>query len=324
MTHCSLSSSAGYASNEHNEEVLQLHSEMLASGMKPDHATLIIVLTACSALVLLQRGRQTHAIATKTRLDCNLSLSNALITMYSKCGTIDDSVSVFQMITSRDVVSWNTIIAAWAQHGHYCKVIDLFNEMEANGFLPNGITFLSILSACRHVGNVHESLNHFNLMASKYGISPRSEHYACLVDILSRAGELEKAYEYVQNMPFEAEVAVWGAFLGGCQVYSNVALGELAAEKLIQLDPHNSGTYIILSNMYAKAGIWEGVTKIRSLMKEHGVKKQPGNSWTEISDKVHFFLNGDASHPDIEKVYSEIERIGLHMERTLGEDGVLD
>ena len=323
MTHVFLSFSAGYANNEQNEEVLKLHTEMLASGIRPDHATLIVVLTACSALALLQRGKQTHAIATKTRLDCNVSLNNALITMYSKCGSIDDSDSLFQIIESCDVVSWNTIIAAWAQHGHYQKVLDLFHEMEASGFIPNGITFLSILSACRHSGSVKKSINLFNLMASKYGIPPRSEHYACLVDILCRAGKLEKAYKCIQEMPFKAEVAVWGAFLGGCQMYSNVEFAELAAEKLLQLDPHNSGAYIILSNIYAKAGMWEGVTRVRSLMKEQGVKKQPGYSWTEIADKLHFFLKGDTSHPDIDKVYSEVERISFHMEKTLGEGSVL-
>lgn len=288
---------------------------MLALGIKPDHATLIAILTACSALALLQQGRQTHAIATKTRLDSNVSLSNALITMYSKCGSIDDSDSAFQIIQNRDVVSWNTIIAAWAQHGHYEKVLDLFYEMEANGFIPNGITFLSILSACRHAGNMNASLNLFNLMTSKYGIPPQSEHYACLVDILSRTGELEKAYEYINGMPFAPEAAVWGALLGGCQMHSNVELGELAAEKILELNPQNSGAYVILSNIYAKTSVREGVTRMRTMMKDHGVKKQPGYSWIEIAGKVHFFLIGDTSHPDIDKVYLELERIVLHMEK---------
>lgn len=295
---------------------------MLASGIQPDHTSLILVLMACSSLSLLQQGRQTHAIAIQTSLDCNVSLSNALITMYSKCGSIHDSNSTFQLTLNRDEVSWNTIIAAWAQHGHYEKALNSFHDMEASGFKPGGITFLSILSASRHTGNVNESLNIFNLMAAKYEISPQSEHYACLVDILSRAGKLEKAYECIKEMPFEAEAAVWGAFLGGCQKYSNVELAELTAEKLIQLDPQSSGAYIILSNIYAKAGLWRGVTRLRGLMKEKGVKKQPGYSWIEIAGRVHFFLKGDTSHADIDKVYSEIERIGLHMEKILGEDGV--
>ncbi|KAJ0984585.1 hypothetical protein J5N97_002941 [Dioscorea zingiberensis] len=309
----------GYAHNGYGEEALKLHIQMLDSGMKPDHVTLIAVLMSCSALALLYRGRQTHATATKTSLDSNISFCNALVTMYSRCGLIDDSEAVFLNIPTRDLVSWNTIIAAYAQHGYYKKALVLFQEMEGIGFKPNRITFLSILSACGHAGKVNDSLNWIDLMGSKYGISPRPEHYACLIDILSRAGQLEKAYEYIKGMPFAAEGSVWGALLGACQMHSNVKLAELAAEKLVQLDPRNSGAYVMLSNIYAAGGMWKDVNRIRGVMKEQGAKKQPGYSWTEIADKVHLFLGGDVSHPDIDKIHLELKRINLHMKMTSDE-----
>nr|XP_029124303.1 pentatricopeptide repeat-containing protein At4g02750 [Elaeis guineensis] len=304
---------AGYVHNGNSEEALKLHITMLELGMKPDHATLIAVLTACSALALLQRGMQIHAVAIKTKLESNTSLSNALITMYSKCGSIGESELVFQEFKNRDLVSWNTMIAAYAQHGQYQKVLALFFDMESNGFTPNGISFLSLLSVCGHVGKVDESITWFNLMVSRYGVCPRAEHYACLVDILSRGGQLKKACDYIREMPFEAESTVWGALLGACQMYSSIELGELAAKKLVQLDSQNSGAYVMLSNMYAAAGMWKEVTRVRILMKEKGVKKQPGYSWTEIGDRVHVFLVGDASHPDIGQILSELGRICLHM-----------
>ncbi|XP_073010745.1 uncharacterized protein [Typha latifolia] len=271
---------AGYVQNGHAEEALKLHIQMLELGVKPDHATLIAILTACSTLVLLQHGRLTHAVAIKTRLESNISLCNALMTMYSKCGSICESDLLFQNFESRDLVSWNTIIAAYAQHGRYEKVVALFRDMEASGLAPNGVTFLSILSACGH------------------------------------AGQLEKACDYIREMPFEAEGAVWGALLGACQTYPNLELGELAAKKLVLLDSQNSGAYVMLSNIYAASGMWSEVTRMRGLMKEQGVKKQPGYSWTEIADKVHLFLVGDASHPEISKIMSELQRIGLHMKMT--------
>ncbi|RZR79076.1 hypothetical protein BHM03_00004671 [Ensete ventricosum] len=303
----------GYVHNGHGEEALKLHMQMQKTGMKPDHATLIAVATACSALGMLQQGKRTHAFAIKTKLLLHVSLCNALITMYGKCGCIGDSLFLFQNIQNRDLVSWNTIIAACSQHGDYDNVLSLFNEMEEKGMIPNEITFLSILSACVHVAKVEESLNWFNLMMSKYRIHPRAEHYACLVDMLCRAGQLEKACKYIREMPYEAETSAWGAVLAACQMNSHVKLGELVAKKLILSDSGTSGAYVMLSNIYAAAGMWREVAKVRGLMKQKGVKKQPGYSWTQIADKVHLFLVGDASHPDIDKILSELERIGFHM-----------
>ncbi|KAG0470070.1 hypothetical protein HPP92_016169 [Vanilla planifolia] len=307
---------SGYSHNGFGEEVLKLEIRMMEEGLRPDHATLIAVLTTCSTLCLLQRGRQIHVISIKYGLESDVSLSNALMNMYSKCGSIYDSELIFQTMRSRDLVSWNTIIAAFAQHGLYQKVLSFFRDMDATEFIPNGVTFLSLLSACGHAGKVDESLNWFRLMVSTYGITRRPEHYACIIDILSRAGMLEKACEQIKDMPFGAEGTVWGALLGACQMYRNLSLGELAAERLLQLDPTCSGAYVMLSNIYAAVGMWEGVTNVREVMKRYGVKKQPAYSWTEISDKVHLFLVGDSSHPEIDRIVSQLKLINSHMKKS--------
>uniref|UniRef100_A0A0E0IDG2 DYW domain-containing protein n=1 Tax=Oryza nivara TaxID=4536 RepID=A0A0E0IDG2_ORYNI len=305
---------SGYVHNGLGEEATKLYIIMLREGTKPDQATLIALLTACSSLALLRQGRSTHAVVIKAMLESSISICNALMTMYSKCGNVDESELVFMSLKSQDIVSWNTIIAAYAQHGRHQKVIALFHEMELCGLIPNDITFLSMLSACGHAGRVDESLKLFDLMFSKYAISPRAEHYACIVDILSRAGQLEKACSYIKEMPSEAEKNVWGTLLCASQTHGNVQLGELAAKMLVLSDFESSGAYVMLSNIYAAAGMWGEVNRVRSQMKEKGVKKQPGHSWTEIADKVHMFVGGDASHPEMDMILSELRKISFHMQ----------
>ncbi|MQL73169.1 hypothetical protein Taro_005517 [Colocasia esculenta] len=304
---------SGYANNEHGAEALRLYMQMLRSSMQPDHSTLLVVLTACSVLASLQCGKQIHATAVKMGLESDISLCNSFMTMYSKCGSISDSDLMFRNIQNPRLVSWNTIIAAFAQHGLYEKACAMLHDLVANGDRPDGITFLSILSACGHAGMVNESIFWFNVMVLEYQIPPRTEHFSCLVDIVSRAGQLEKACEVISAMPFQADGAVWSALLGACQVYLNVELAELAANKLVELNSQNSGAYVMLSNTYAASGKWRDVTKVRSLMKEQGVRKQPGYSWLEMGDKVHMFLRGDTSHPDIKRIHSQLDTVYLHM-----------
>ncbi|KAK9163916.1 hypothetical protein Syun_004818 [Stephania yunnanensis] len=305
---------AGYEQNGNCEEALKLYLQLLAVGIKPDHSTLVSVLTACSSLSCLKEGRQAHGHVVKEGFEPNISVCNALITMYSKCGLVQDSEAAFrQLKTSDDLVSWNTIIAGYAQHGHYEKAISLFTDINSTGLKPDGITFLSLLSACGHAGKVNESLEWFNSMIAEYGIEPRVEHYACVIHTLCRAGQLEKAFHLIREMPFEADAGVWGALLAACWVFLNVELGEFAARRLLDLQPENSGTYVMLSNIYAAVGNWRGVMEVRGLMKEQGVKKQPGYSWIEFGNKVHFFLGDDISHPEIGNIHSELQGIYLQM-----------
>ncbi|GLT56742.1 hypothetical protein SLA2020_297620 [Shorea laevis] len=303
----------GYAQRGIGEEALKLCSEMIKMGMQPDNFTLISVLSACSGLASLKEGMQIHVLVIKDGFESDISICNSLITMYSKCGCIHDSELAFRQIRKANLISWNTIIAALAQHGLYRKAIAFFKEMEFNCIKPDGITFLSLLSACGHAGKVNESTNLFDLMVKAYGIAPRSVHYSCLIDILCRGGQLDKACKVIQEMPVDADAGVWGALLAACNVYLNIELGELAAKKIVDLNPQNSGAYVMLSNMYARAGMWDEVIRVRVLMKDQGVKKQRGYSWLEIGDKMHLFLGGDISHPDTARIHLELKRISLQM-----------
>ncbi|KAF7839921.1 pentatricopeptide repeat-containing protein [Senna tora] len=312
-SHLSFSLFTGYAQNENGEEAMNLFSQMVKTGMQPDDFAFVAVFTACSSLASLEDGRQAYALVIKHGFESNNSVCNALITMYSKCGGIHDSELAFGQISQPDLVSWNTIIAAFAQHGLYHKSLTYFNHMITLGVDPNGITFLSLLSACCHTGKIDESMNLFNLMVHHYDISPRSEHYACLVDIMGRAGKLERACKIIQEMPLEADSSIWGALLAACSVHLNVELGEVAAKRILHLDPCNSGAYVMLSNIYAAAGKWKDVNRVRILMKDQGVKKQRACSWVQIGNKIHCFLGGDASHPNIIDIHITLRRISLHM-----------
>ncbi|KAL5753387.1 hypothetical protein ACOSQ2_023894 [Xanthoceras sorbifolium] len=304
---------SGCAQNGVGEEALRLYSDMHKIGLQPDDATLISVFIACSSLASLKKGRQAHVLVIRNGFEKNVSVCNALVTMYSKCGGIVESELAFRQICSPDLVSWNTVIAAFAQHGLYEKAFSFFSEMGSNGFEPDGITFLSLLFACGHTGKVNESMDVFDLMVKTYGIIPKSEHYACLVDVLNRAGQLEKACQIIQDMPFEADSRIWGSLLAASSVYLNVELGELAAKKIGDLDPHNSGALVMLSNIYAAAGMWREVTRVRILMKEQGVKKQRAYSWTEIGNEVHYFFGGYVSHLDNDEIHLVLKMFCLQM-----------
>lgn len=281
--------------------------------MRPDDVTFVSVFIACASLASLEEGKQVHVLVIKHGFESHLSVSNNLITMHSKCGAIVDSELVFGQISHPDLISWNTIIAAFAQHGLYDKARFYFDQMVSIGVQPDGITFLSLLSACCRAGKVDESMNLFSLMVHNYGIPPRPEHYACLVDVMSRAGQLRRACKIIHEMPFKADSSIWGAVLAACSVHLNVELGELAATRILNLDPNNSGAYVMLSNIYAAAGKWKDVHRIRVLMKEQGVKKQSAHSWLQIGNKVHYFVGGDPSHPSINDIHVALRRITSHM-----------
>ncbi|KAG9451426.1 hypothetical protein H6P81_011391 [Aristolochia fimbriata] len=303
----------GYTHNGQCEEALKLYNKMLEAGKRPDHSTLVVVLTACSNIVSLQQGRQIHVLIVKSGFQSEVSVCNTLITMYTKCGSIDDSELLFREMVNPDVVSWNSIIAGLGQHGHYVRALEFFEVMKTSELQPDEITFLNVFSACGHVGRVEQSLDLLESMVRIYGVEPKAEHYSCLVDILSRAGRLDDAYKLITKMPFAPDGAVWGALLGACRVHLNLELGELAATKIFELEPQNSAAYVMLSNIYATMGMWKEVNRIRWLMKENGVKKQPGYSWMEIDKKVQLFLGGDVSHPEIGRIRLELKRICLLM-----------
>lgn len=288
---------SGYEQTKQGEEALKLFVQMQRTCMKPIQPTFTSAMSALASLVLLGTGQQVHAHIVKSEFELDVCVNNSVIAMYGKCGSMGDAVQVFDKMPERDVVSWNSLIVGFAQHGHGKVVLELIEQFEQTGLEPNGITFLGVLSACSHAGLVNEGWQYFNSMIREYCITPRADHYACMVDLLARAGLLNEALDFIHKMPFKPHAAVWGALLGSCKIHSNVDLAKYAAEQLFELEPQNATSYVVLSNMYALAGRWDDEAKIRTMKKEKMASKVPGYSWIEIHNRVQTFIAGDILHP---------------------------
>ncbi|KVI01112.1 Pentatricopeptide repeat-containing protein [Cynara cardunculus var. scolymus] len=272
---------AGYVQKGLEEMGLSLYYNMRQSGLTPDQFTFASVFRACATLAMLEQGKRVHAVLIKNQISGNVVVNSALIDMYFKCSCPYDGHLVFDKALDKNVVTWTSLISGYGQHGRVKEVLDVFHRMIDEGFRPNNITFLAVLSACSHGGLVGEGWNYFRAMRRDYGIQPREKHYAAMVDLLGRSGRLDEAYEFVRNAPFKDHPVIWGALLQACKVYGNMDMVKIAAKNYFELEPENVGKYVVLSNAYATFGEWSNVAEIRSVLKELGMKKEPGYSMIE-------------------------------------------
>ncbi|KAL0345277.1 UNVERIFIED_CONTAM: Pentatricopeptide repeat-containing protein, mitochondrial [Sesamum radiatum] len=268
---------AGYEKNAGFKEAVKLFVQMQAEGEKPDRHTLSSLLSICAESVAQHLGMQIQLVTKLVIPD--IPLSNSLITMYARCGAISEAKTVFnEMNLKKDVISWNAMIGGYASHGFAKEALELFESMKSSKVTPSYITFISVLSACAHGGLVDEGRSYFRSMISEFGIEPRAEHFASLVDVVGRYGQVEEAMDIISRMPIEPDKAVWGALLGACRVHHNVELAKVAAEALMRLEPESSGPYILLYTMYADAGRWNDADEIRMIMENNNIKKERGYS----------------------------------------------
>ncbi|XP_008793555.2 pentatricopeptide repeat-containing protein At4g21300 [Phoenix dactylifera] len=299
--------------NGQPKEAISLFRQMGSEELRYDCVTISSALSACASLPALHYGKEIHGFMARGSLRDDLYAVSALIDMYSKCGNLDIARCVFDSMQEKNEVSWNSIIAAYGTHGLVKDAVSLFQQMQNAGFQPDHITFLALISACGHAGQIEEGFRFFHCMTEEYGIAARMEHYACMVDLYGRAGKLDKALNFITSMPFKPDAGIWGVLLGACRVHGNIALADLASKQLFELDPCNSGYYVLMSNIHAVAGRWDGVSKVRSLMKERKVQKVPGCSWIEINNINHIFVAADQSHPDSSQIYLLLKCIILEL-----------
>lgn len=262
------------------EEALRLFSRMLKAGVRPNDATLLAAISACSDTSALELGRRVHSLANVVGVGNQVPISNLLVHMYAQCGEIDKAYEMFRRMRSKTLVSWNTVILAFAMHGRESDALALFSEMVRDGAeRPDGITFLGVLCACSRAGMVDEGRRFFDAMSVDFCIEPTLKHYGCMVDMLGRAGFVDEAYRLITNMPIECNAIVWRTLLASCRVHVNVEIGEKVRERLSQMDPNYSSDYILVADMYASTGRWNKHVKVRELMKQCRVQKpEPGIS----------------------------------------------
>ncbi|XP_072996192.1 pentatricopeptide repeat-containing protein At1g18485-like [Typha latifolia] len=282
----------GYSQSSSCSRALHLFQEMRSIGIEYDVVSFMGALSACANLSALKQGKEIHCLLIKKMLNNHLFVANSLLDLYTKCGKFSITVKIFDRISEKDVASWNSMIVGYGMQGELETAFNLFEKMKDEGVEYDHVSYVAVLSACSHGGLVEKGKKYFDQMLIE-NIKPRQMHYACMVDLLGRAGLLTEAEEIIRGMPFDAESDVWGALLGACRIYGNIELARWAAEHLFELKPGHSGYYTLLSNMYAEAGRWDEANEIRGLMKSRKVKKNPGCTWLESDNRVCAFIMGE-------------------------------
>ncbi|GFZ20682.1 similar to SLOW GROWTH 1 [Actinidia rufa] len=304
----------GYIQAKRCKDALALFHEMQARNLKPDEVTMVNCLSACSQLGALDVGIWLHHYIEKHKLSLTVALGTALVDMYAKCGNIAKALQFFHEIPRRNSLTWTAIIGGLALHGNARDAISYFSEMIDIGLMPDEVTFLGLLSACCHGGLVEEGRNFFAQMKSRFNLYPNLKHYSCMVDLLGRAGLLDEAEELIRSMPIEADAVVLASLFFSCRIHRNVDMGERAAKKLFELDPHDSGSYVLLANMYEEARMWGEAGKVRKMMRDRGVEKTPGCSSIEVNGSVSEFIVRDKSHPQSEHIFECLDRLTRQLE----------
>ncbi|CAN1820895.1 Putative pentatricopeptide repeat-containing protein At3g11460, mitochondrial [Linum perenne] len=310
----------GYSQNGLANDVLELYREMGSSGIEmgssgihPNPLTLVGVLSSCANLGAHEVGMEVEMQTHARGFMLDPFLNSGLINMYARCGNLVKAREIFDGLSANNLVSWTAIIGSYGMHGEGEIAVELFDDMIKSGTRPDGRVFVNVLSACSHAGLTDKGLHYFDAMEHKYKLHPGPEHYSCMVDLLGRAGRLEEAHRLIKSMKAEPDDAVWGALLGACKIHRNVELAELAFERVIELEPTNIGYYVLLSNIYKDAGNSEGILRIRRMMRERKLKKDPGCSYVEFMGKVHIFLSGDKSHPQSKQIYKFLDELESEM-----------
>ncbi|XP_022152981.1 pentatricopeptide repeat-containing protein At5g27110 [Momordica charantia] len=307
---------SGYVLVGNHIQALRVYDNMKEHDVKPDAVTFSSTLSACSQLAALEKGRELHNCIISHKLETNEIVMGALLDMFAKCGDVDEARKLFLQLPERDLVSWTTMITAYGSHGQASEALRLFDEMQKSNVGADSVTFLAVLSACSHAGLVDEGYKYFNKMIIQYDIKPGIEHYSCLIDLLGRAGRLHEAYEILQRSEdTRNHIGLLSTLFSACRLRNDFVLGIEIGKMIMEVDPDDPSTYILLSNMCASVNKWEEVRKVRQKMKELGLRKSPGCSWIEINQRIQPFFVEDKSNPLVDGVYECLSILASHMEK---------
>lgn len=299
----------GYVEMDEIEKAFSVFVNLKREGVEPNQFTFSSLVKACANQAALEQGIQLHAQVVKFNFDRDDFVVSVLVDMYGKCGSLDHSIQVFNEVATPTEVAWNSLLSVFAVHGLGNDALKTFSRMVQAGVKPNAITFVSLLTGCSHAGLVEEGLKYFYSMEKTYGIVPRAGHYSCIIDLLGRAGRLEEAEEFINSMPMQPNAFAWCSFLGACTIHGDKERGNLAAGKLIQLEPENSGAHVLLSTLHAKVQKWDDFRIVRKMMRDSSMKKLPGYSWVDVRNKTHTFGAKDWSHPQKKEIYEKLDSL---------------
>jgi pentatricopeptide repeat protein len=308
----------GYAQEGDLLEAMDLFRNLRESKHQVDGFVLSSLMGVFADFALVEQGKQIHAYTIKVPSGLDMSVANSLVDMYLKCGLTDEAERLFGEILVRNVISWTVMITGYGKHGLGKKAIHLFNKMQSDDIEPDGVTYLAVLSACSHSGLIEESQEYFSRLCSDPRIKPRVEHYACMVDLLGRAGRLKEAKNLIESMPLKPNVGIWQTLISACRVHGDLEMGREVGEILLRLDGDNPVNYVMMSNIFAEAGYWKDCERIRQTVKMKRLKKEAGRSWVEIDKEVHFFYNGEDTHPLTEKIHEVLKEMEKRIKEEVG------
>lgn len=301
--------------NKRTRDALGLFDVMQSEtyGCEPDDVTCLLMLQACANLNALEFGERVHGYIEEHGYGGALNLSSSLISMYSRCGSLDKAYGVFKGMKYKNVISWSAMISGLAINGHGREALDAFREMQRMGVQPDAQTFTGVLSACSHCGLVDEGMAIFDRMSKEFEVAPNIHHYGCMVDLLGRAGKLDRAYQLIMSMKFKPDSTMWRTLLSACKIHGDVNLGERVIEHLIELKAEEAGDYVLLLNIYSSASNWEKVTELRKFMQEEAIQTTPACSTIELKGVVHEFVADDVSHRRKDEIYKMLDEINSQL-----------
>ncbi|RDX60745.1 Pentatricopeptide repeat-containing protein, partial [Mucuna pruriens] len=313
---------SGFLQSRQKDKALQMFRRMQFCNMAPNLVTVLTILPACANLVAAKKVKEIHCCAVRRNIVSELSVSNTFIDCYAKAGNIMYSRKIFDGLSPKDIISWNSLLSGYVLHGCSESAIDLFDQMRKDGLHANRVTLASIILAYGHAGMVDEGKHAFSSISKEYQIRLDLEHYSSMVYLLSRSGKLAEALEFIQNMPVEPSSSVWAALLTACRIHRNFGMAIFAGECLLELEPENIITQHILSQAYSVCGKSWKAPKITKLEKEKVVKKPVGQSWIEMNNMVHTFVVGDQSNPYLDRLHSWLKRVGVNVKAHISDNGL--
>ncbi|CAL0318696.1 unnamed protein product [Lupinus luteus] len=306
---------AAYALHGYSEEALSMYYDMRDSGAKMDHFTISIVIKICARLASLEYAKQAHAALVRRGYGSDVVANSALVDFYSKWGRMQDARHVFDRMLCKNVISWNALIAGYGNHGMGEEAIEMFEQMLRERMTPNHVTFLAVLSACSYSGLSDQGWEIFHSMFRDHKIKPRAMHYACMIELLGREGELDEAFALIRTAPFEPTLNMWAALLTACRMHKNLELGKLAAEKLCGMEPEKLSNYVVLLNIYNSSGKLREAAGVLLALKRKGLRMLPACSWIEVNKQPYAFLCGDKSHSQITELYRKVDSLMTEISR---------
>ena len=306
----------GYVEYGDFQDALLLFQKMEMEGVEPNEVTYLCLLKACSSIAALEHGKHIHSHIITRGFQLDVFLGNTLLDMYGKCGSLGDALIVFNRMPKQDVVSWSVLIAVYAKHSNYEDALLLFQNMQEMMIMPNGVTYLSLISACSHAGLMEKGCQHFKDMIMLNGILPTLEHYNAVVDLLARSGHLKEAEDLLETLPFSADYVGWVSLLDSCRLDTKaVCQGKRCFDRVVTLKSQCTAGYVLMSNVYANAGLWNDVKELEELRQCANLWKKPAKAFIEIDNCVHDFIVGDTNHPQSDEIYAKIRTLNSQLRK---------